>query len=107
MRGVNPDTTYPDSHLEVVIAHAEGVPGLLGGQGELLAESEREIGRSPTEEQRVEHLTQEPSDQTHDEYIFLNVKDFGVLGFWGDRKSTRLNSSHHVVCGRSRMPSSA
>jgi hypothetical protein len=37
VRGVNPDTTYPDGHLEVVIAHAEGVPGLLGGQGELLA----------------------------------------------------------------------
>ena len=28
----------------------------------------------------------------------------GVLGFWGDRKSTRLNSSHCLV---SRMPSSA
>ena len=29
---------------------------------------------------------------------------FGVLGFWGDRKSTRLNSSHSQ---QSRMPSSA
>ena len=45
-----------------------------------------------------------------DIFIFYKFKKqstcrgFGVLGFWGDRKSTRLNSSH---LGRSRMPSSA
>ena len=36
---------------------------------------------------------------------FINESwGFGVLGFWGDRKSTRLNSSHFLL---SRMPSSA
>ena len=28
--------------------------------------------------------------------IELGFWGFGVLGFWGDRKSTRLNSSHRL-----------
>ena len=52
-------------------------------------------------------------------YIFLNFYKiinyilyliFICLGFWGfggDRKSTRLNSSHCTVLAKSRMPSSA
>ena len=34
----------------------------------------------------------------------LGISDFGIYNVVGDRKSTRLNSSHNVI---SRMPSSA
>ena len=46
----------------------------------------------------------ESYDKNYDRYTFFGVEPEEIISSKGDRKSTRLNSSHTTV---SRMPSSA
>ena len=50
----------------------------------------------PKEVRVVEEEWQQLSQSDYTIYNTIEFDSVGVLGFWGDRKSTRLNSSHRT-----------
>ena len=94
----DPSIFPPDDFVEYWAAGRLNATGQNPYDGELLLPLEREAGRD----------TDEPIMMWNPPWTLTLVMPFGAMGFRAayvaDRKSTRLNSSHHRL---SRMPSSA